>query len=195
STTTLVQDATRILVETGHAAPDWPRLDRDDPAIMAAFAAGDTFGIFQFESAGMRSALKEVKPTRFSDLAAINALFRPGPIKHIQEFARRKAGKESFAFPAPAEKTEPILRDTYGIMVYQEQVMEMARICAGYSPGAADILRRAMGKKKPEEMARQKRIFLHGDGKDIPGALALGLSRQDAERLFEDMASFAGYGF
>ena len=195
STTTLLHEAELILESLGETKPDWANMDLDDPEIISAFARGDAFGVFQFESVGMRKALQEVKPTRFSDLVAINALFRPGPIKYIQEFANRKAGKVEFTYPSPAELTRPILEETYGIMVYQEQVMRIAQVCAGYSLGAADILRRAMGKKKPEEMETQRRVFLHGDGKDIPGALALGLSPEEAQRLFDDMEAFAGYGF
>ncbi len=195
STTTLLDEAERTLAHQTGERPDWSRLDRDDPDVLEAFRRGDTLGIFQFESAGMRSALSEVQPERFSDLVAINALFRPGPIKYIQEFARRKSGKAEWSPPPPIDRTGPILRETHGIMIYQEQVMEIARACAGYSLGAADVLRRAMGKKKPEEMAKQKAIFLDGDGKAIPGAIALGMRREEAERLFEDMASFAGYGF
>jgi DNA polymerase-3 subunit alpha len=195
STTTLLRDAELLLESLGEKKPDWARMDLDEPEIINSFAKGDTFGVFQFESVGMRKALQEVKPTRFSDIVAINALFRPGPIKYIQEFARRKAGDIAIVYPSPSELTRPILEETYGIMVYQEQVMRIAQVCAGYSLGGADVLRRAMGKKKPADMEAQRRIFLHGDGKGIPGALALGLSPEEAQRLFDDMEAFAGYGF
>ena len=130
--------------------------------------------MFQFESTGMRRALKEAKPDRFEDLIALNALYRPGPMDMIPSFVERKHGREQFEYPDP--RTKAMLEETYGIMVYQEQVMQMAQIVGGYSLGGADLLRRAMGKKVPAEMAKQREIFREGAAKGgVSAAKALSL--------------------
>ncbi len=130
--------------------------------------------------------LKQAKPDRFEDIIALGALFRPGPMELIPDFIKRKHGQERVEYLDP--RVEPILSPTYGIMVYQEQVMQIAQVIGGYSLGAADLLRRAMGKKKPEEMARQRDIFK-------AGALKNGVSESKAAQLFDLMEKFAGYGF
>ena len=142
--------------------------------------------MFQFESRGMRDMLKRAKPDRFGDIIALVALYRPGPMDLIPSFCERKQGRERIVYPDP--RVEPILSETYGIMVYQEQVMQMAQIIGGYSLGGADLLRRAMGKKKPEEMAQHRQIFRDGAAKN-------GLSQAKADELFDLMEKFAGYGF
>lgn len=170
----------------------------DDAGVFQMLSAGRTSGVFQFEGPGMRNVLKKIKPTRFEDLIAIAALFRPGPMDYINNYAERKAGREVFRYPGDEEKTRPILEETYGIMVYQEQVMQVAQACAGYSLGGADLLRRAMGKKIPAEMAKQRQIFVHGDetaNPPVPGAVKLGMSEAAANGLFDDIVPFAGYGF
>ena len=127
------------------------------------FAKANTSAVFQFESRGMRDMLKSAKPDRFGDIIALVALYRPGPMELIPEFCARKHGKR-FSYPDP--RVESILSETYGIMVYQEQVMQMAQIIGGYSLGGADLLRRAMGKKKAEEMAEQRGLFRRGAAKN-----------------------------
>jgi DNA polymerase-3 subunit alpha len=144
-----------------------------------------TVAVFQLESRGMQGMLKDARPDRFEDIIALVALYRPGPMDLIPDFCRRKHG-ERFDYPDP--RTEGILSETYGIMVYQEQVMQMAQVVGGYSLGGADLLRRAMGKKKAEEMAEHRQIFRDGAAKD-------GLSEQKADEIFDLMEKFAGYGF
>jgi len=157
----------------------------DDPATYELLKASNTTAIFQLESRGMKDMLKSAKPDCFEDIIALVALYRPGPMDLIPDFVRRKHG-ERFEYPHPA--VEPVLRETYGIMVYQEQVMQMAQVVGGYSLGGADLLRRAMGKKNAEEMAQQREIFVNG-------ALKNGTSKQQAGHLFDLMEKFAGYGF
>ncbi|MEY3790452.1 MAG: polymerase subunit alpha, partial [Pseudomonadota bacterium] len=144
-----------------------------------------TVAVFQLESRGMQGMLKDARPDRFEDIIALVALYRPGPMDLIPDFCRRKHG-ERFDYPDP--RTESILSETYGIMVYQEQVMQMAQVIGGYSLGGADLLRRAMGKKKPEEMAQHRQIFRDG-------AATNGLTEQKADEIFDLMEKFAGYGF
>ncbi|MEL6988147.1 MAG: DNA polymerase III subunit alpha, partial [Bacteroidota bacterium] len=143
-------------------------------------------GIFQFESDGMRKHLKDLKPTNIEDLIAMNALYRPGPMDYIPSFIARKHGKEKIEYPH--EWLEEMLKPTYGIMVYQEQIMQCAQIMADYSLGKADMLRRAMGKKKQKEMDKHNKIF-------VEGAVAKGVPKEKAEEIFEIMAKFASYGF
>ena len=161
-------------------------LPLDDAAAYKIFWTANTSAVFQFESRGMRDMLKRSKPDRFGDIIALVALYRPGPMDLIPSFCERKHGRERVVYPDP--RVEPILSETYGIMVYQEQVMQMAQIIGGYSLGGADLLRRAMGKKKPEEMAEHRQIFREGAAKN-------GLSAQKADELFDLMEKFAGYGF
>jgi DNA polymerase-3 subunit alpha len=166
-------------------SPDLSALPLDDAATYRLFAAGDTTGVFQFESRGMRDLLTRAKPDRFEDIVALVALYRPGPMELIPEFVRRKQGGR-VDYPDP--RVEQILKPTYGIMVYQEQVMQMAQVIGGYSLGAADLLRRAMGKKLPEEMAQHRSIF-------VKGAAANKVGERKAHELFDLMEKFAGYGF
>src|SRR5574340_1799298 len=157
----------------------------DKPTYERIFKTANTTAVFQLESRGMKDMLKLARPDRFEDIIALVALYRPGPMDLIPDFCRRKEGA-SFEYPHPA--VESVLRETYGIMVYQEQVMQMAQIVGGYSLGGADLLRRAMGKKKAEEMAEQREIF-------VTGALRNGTSKEQAGELFDLMEKFAGYGF
>ena len=157
----------------------------DDIATYDLLAKANTTAVFQLESRGMKDMLKQARPDCFEDIIALVALYRPGPMDLIPDFVRRKHG-EKFEYPHPA--VESVLRETYGIMVYQEQVMQMAQIVGGYSLGGADLLRRAMGKKKAEEMAEQREIF-------VGGALRNGTSKEQAGNLFDLMEKFAGYGF
>ena len=168
-----------------HATFSLESVPLDDQAAFRLLQRGETVAVFQLESRGMQSLLKDAKPDRFEDIIALNALYRPGPMDLIPDFVARKKGER---FEYPDARVKPILEETYGIMVYQEQVMQMAQIIGGYSLGAADLLRRAMGKKKPEEMAKHREIF-------AAGAAGNGLSKQQASELFDLMEKFAGYGF
>ena len=171
---------------TGEAALDISQLPLDDEAVYALFKRAQTIAVFQFESRGMQGMLKDAKPDRFEDLIALGALYRPGPMDLIPSYCKRKHGSEAIEYPD--QRVEPVLRETYGIMVYQEQVMQMAQIVGGYSLGGADLLRRAMGKKKVEEMARHRAIFREGAAKN-------GVDERMADAVFDTMEKFAGYGF
>ncbi len=163
-------------------------LPLDDEATYQIFSKGFTSGVFQFESRGMRDILRKYQPTRIEDLCALNALYRPGPMQGgmIDDFIDRKHGRKQVAYDLPELKE--ILEETYGVIVYQEQVMQISNRLAGYSLGEADILRRAMGKKKAEEMAAQRARFLQG-------AKAKGYPQKKVEKIFDLMEQFAGYGF
>jgi DNA polymerase-3 subunit alpha len=158
----------------------------DDPAVFDLLQKARTVAVFQLESRGMQGLLKDARPDCFEDIIALVSLYRPGPMELIPSFCARKHGREAIEYPDP--RTEAILKETYGIMVYQEQVMQMAQIVGGYSLGGADLLRRAMGKKKPEEMLKHRAIFREGAARD-------GLSEAKADAIFDLMEKFAGYGF
>ena len=158
----------------------------DDAPTYRLFQEGRTEAVFQFESRGMQGMLRDARPTRLEDLIALNALYRPGPMDLIPSFVARKHGREPVAYPHPL--VESVLAETYGIMVYQEQVMQTAQVLGGYSLGGADLLRRAMGKKKPEEMAEHRIIFRKG-------AAEKGITEAQADEVFDLMEKFAGYGF
>ena len=158
----------------------------DDAATYRLFSDGKTEAVFQFESRGMQAMLKEAKPSRLEDLIALNALYRPGPMDLIPSFIERKHGREVVEYPHPL--VEKVLAETYGIMVYQEQVMQTAQVLGGYSLGGADLLRRAMGKKKVEEMVMHRGIFREGAAKN-------GIDEAKADEVFDLMEKFAGYGF
>ncbi|HEX7341871.1 MAG TPA: DNA polymerase III subunit alpha [Rhodanobacteraceae bacterium] len=172
--------------KTGEAPLDISQLPLDDPAPYELLKKAQTVAVFQLESAGMQRMLKDARPDRFEDIIALVALYRPGPMDLIPAFVARKHGREEVEYPDP--RVEPILKETYGIMVYQEQVMQMAQIVGGYSLGGADLLRRAMGKKKLEEMAKERAKFREGAAKD-------GLTAEKADQIFDLMEKFAGYGF
>ncbi|HVE49738.1 MAG TPA: DNA polymerase III subunit alpha [Casimicrobiaceae bacterium] len=161
-------------------------LPLDDKRTFDIFKSGNASAIFQFESRGMRDLLVRAKPDRFEDLVALVSLFRPGPMDLIPDYVERKHGRQRVDYLDP--RLQPILGPTYGVMVYQEQVMQIAQVIGGYTLGAADLLRRAMGKKKPEEMAKQRDVFVDGAGKN-------GVPRAKATQLFDLMEKFAGYGF
>jgi len=158
----------------------------DDPKTFQLLSSGETSGVFQLESSGMRDVLQKLKPDHFEDIIAVVALYRPGPMDNIESFIDRKHGRERITYMH--ELLEPILEETYGIMIYQEQVMQAAQEIAGYSLGNADLLRRAMGKKIKAEMNAQRKTF-------IDGSTSRGTSTEQASEVFETMAKFAGYGF
>lgn len=165
---------------------DLSRIPTDDAATLELFREGNTGAVFQFESDGMRNQLRQAQPDCLEDLVALNALYRPGPMDQIPHFINRKFGREKVEYLDA--RMEPILRETYGIMVYQEQVMLVARAIGGYSLGGADLLRRAMGKKNVEEMQKQRVVFLKG-------AAERGVNEKTAAEIFDLMEKFAGYGF
>jgi DNA polymerase-3 subunit alpha len=184
TTLTILRRAVDYLRDIG-VAVDLDRLPLDDAATYEMLSRGDAAGVFQFESAGMRDVLRQMRPDRFEDLIAGNALYRPGPMANIPDYCRRKHGEK---WSPPHPELQEILAETYGIMVYQEQVMQIAQRLAGYSLGAADLLRRAMGKKIRAEMEKQRETFVGGaTGRGIPAA--------KAEEIFDLMAKFADYGF
>jgi DNA polymerase-3 subunit alpha len=187
TTLTILDRAVRYIKHLDPALTDFSleKLPLDDKASYDLLTKAKTVAVFQLESRGMQGMLKEARPDRFEDIIALVALYRPGPMDLIPDFCKRKHG-ERFDYPDP--RTEGILSETYGIMVYQEQVMQMAQVVGGYSLGGADLLRRAMGKKKAEEMAEHRQIFRDGAAKD-------GLSEAKADEIFDLMEKFAGYGF
>jgi DNA polymerase-3 subunit alpha len=164
----------------------YENLPLDDAKVYRLFSEGKTEAVFQFESTGMQRMLKDAKPSRLEDLIALNALYRPGPMDLIPSFVARKHGREVIEYPHPL--VAEMLSETYGIMVYQEQVMQTAQILGGYSLGGADMLRRAMGKKKAEEMAEHRAIFRAGAAKNA-------IDEAKADEIFDLMEKFAGYGF
>lgn len=171
---------------TDHSSLDLSAIPLDDKAAYNVFKEARTVGIFQFESRGMRELLKQAPPVRFEEIIALVALYRPGPMELIPDYIARKTGRERVEYLDP--RLETILGPTYGVMVYQEQVMQIAQVIGGYSLGTADLLRRAMGKKLPEEMAQHRGIFVAGAAKN-------GVSERTANELFGLMEKFAGYGF
>ena len=184
-TLTTLQTALRLLARRG-VAVDLSKIPLDDPATYAMLGRGETIGVFQVESAGMRKALVDMRADRFEDLIALVALYRPGPMANIPVYCARKLGEEPVEYLHP--KLEPILRETLGVITYQEQVQQIARDLAGYSLGQADILRRAMGKKIRSEMDAQR-------GRFVTGAVERGLVKADADAIFDACAKFAEYGF
>jgi DNA polymerase-3 subunit alpha len=185
TTLTVLDWAVQAIRAMGKADFSLEKIPLDDPAAYAVFAHANTTAIFQFESRGMRDLVKRARPDRFEDIIALVALYRPGPMELIPEFVERKNGKRvEYLDP----RLEPILKPTYGIMVYQEQVMQIAQVIGGYSLGSADLLRRAMGKKDAKEMAQQRDVFVAGAEKNR-------LPRAKAILLFDLMEKFAGYGF
>ena len=188
TTLTILDWAERYIRRLDPSKADWSlaQVPLDDPASFSILKKANTVAVFQLESRGMQGMLKDAQPDRFEDIIALVALYRPGPMDLIPSFCARKHGREVVEYPDP--RVEPVLKETYGIMVYQEQVMQMAQIIGGYSLGGADLLRRAMGKKKPEEMAKHREIFAEGAAKN-------GLTREKSDEIFDLMEKFAGYGF
>src|SRR5450830_1040433 len=187
--TLTILEMARELIARRHAGQEnfaYEDLPLDDALVYKLFSDGKTEAIFQFESRGMQGMLKDAKPTRLEDLIALNALYRPGPMDLIPSYLARKHGREVVEYPHPM--VEKVLAETYGIMVYQEQVMQTAQILGGYSLGGADMLRRAMGKKDAVEMARHRQIFRDG-------ALKNDINQVKADEVFDLMEKFAGYGF
>jgi DNA polymerase III subunit alpha len=188
STLTLIRDCLEEIKRTEGIDLDIDAIPLDDPKTYKVFGEGAAFGIFQFESSGMRELLRKAKPERLDDLIALNALYRPGPLKSgmVDDWVARKQGRTEVKYELP--QLEPILSDTYGVIAYQEQVMRIAQALAGFSLGQADVLRKAMGKKDPKVMAKQRAAFMDG-------ARAKGVNEKKATKIFDLMEYFAGYGF
>jgi DNA polymerase-3 subunit alpha len=184
-TLSVLQKAVQMLARRG-VEVDLDRLAWDDPDVYRLLQKGDTVGVFQLESEGMRRTLAAVKPTSFEDIIALVSLYRPGPMDNIPMFGARKNGREPIEYPHPM--LEEVLKETYGIFVYQEQVMQAAQVLAGYSLGEADLLRRAMGKKIKAEMDAQRERF-------VSGCAQHQIARPKANELFDLIDKFAGYGF
>jgi DNA polymerase-3 subunit alpha len=185
-TLTVLQKAVQMIKRNRGVDIDLLKVPIDDRKSYELLAKADTVGVFQLESTGMRESLKRLRPDRFEDIIAMVALYRPGPMDMIPTYVARKHGEEEV--DCLHELLEPILKETYGVIIYQEQVMQIAQAMAGYSLGEADLLRRAMGKKDKNEMARQKTRF-------VEGALKNKVKKADAEYIFELVDKFAGYGF
>ncbi len=185
-TLTVLQKAVALIKRGRGIEVDLPGLPLDDKKSYELLARADTVGVFQLESTGMRESLKRLKPDRFEDIIAMVALYRPGPMDNIPTYINRKHGEEPVDFLHPL--LEGILKETYGVIIYQEQVMQIAQVMAGFSLGEADLLRRAMGKKDKYEMAKQQARF-------VDGATTNGVSKSDAVYIFELVDKFAGYGF
>src|SRR5690606_18013286 len=188
TTLTIISDCLEALKEKTGITIDWSEVPLNDPKTMELFGEGKTDAVFQFESSGMQEICRRLKPKELEDLSALNALYRPGPIDGgmIEEFILRHRGEKEVSYLVP--EMEEILKNTFGVLVYQEQIMQIAQKLAGYSLGDADLMRRAMGKKKPEEMAPHEIKF-------IEGAVERGIEKKKAKEIFELMAKFADYGF
>ncbi|MFA6507094.1 MAG: DNA polymerase III subunit alpha, partial [Treponemataceae bacterium] len=187
-TLTLIKNTQNLIRKRGGewAAFDADTVSEEDEATYKLLGEGKSTCVFQFESQGMQNILKQAKPNKIEDLIALNALYRPGPMAYIPQFVESKWGRQAIEYPDPC--LEAILKETYGVIVYQEQVMQVAQIIGGYSLGQADLLRRAMSKKKFDVMAKEKAKF-------IEGAKTKGFKEADADRIFEILVPFAGYGF
>ena len=188
STLTLIRDALTEIKRTEGTDLDIDNVPLDDPKAYKLFADGAAYGIFQFESSGMRDLLRRAKPDSLEDLIALNALYRPGPLRSgmVDDWVARKQGRTEVKYELP--QLEPILAETHGVIAYQEQVMRIAQSLAGFSMGQADVLRKAMGKKDPKVMAQQRQAFVSGVRKN-------GISEKKATKIFELIEYFAGYGF
>ena len=189
-TLTIIDNALKRInnrcIARGEEPIDIDAISLEDPSVYANLQQGKTTAVFQLESRGMKDMLKKVKPNRFADIVALVALYRPGPMQLADDFVKRKHGIEQVDYLHPS--LEHVLEGTYGVMLYQEQVMQIAQVLAGYSLAEADILRKAMGKKKPEEMAQQRAVFIEGSSKN-------GVDSGQADHIFNLMERFAGYGF
>lgn len=185
-TLSIIKECLSIIKQKTGTDLDLDHIPLDDPATFDLFCRGDTIGVFQFESDGMKKWLRELSPGRFEDLIAMNALYRPGPMNYIPDFVNRKHGKQEIKYDLP--EMEEYLKDTYGVTVYQEQVMLLSQKIAGFTPGEADTLRKAMGKKLKDVMAKLETKF-------IDGAIAKGHPREKVEKIWNDWLSFAEYAF
>ncbi|MHC1748806.1 MAG: DNA polymerase III subunit alpha [Cellulosilyticaceae bacterium] len=192
-TLTVIDNAVKLIKQNHQVELDMEKIEYEDSKVYELIASGNTEGVFQLESAGMKSFMKELAPSNLEDIIAGVSLYRPGPMDFIPKYVDGKRDKESITYTHPA--LEPILKNTYGCIVYQEQVMQIVRDLAGYSLGRSDLLRRAMGKKKTEVMLKEREIFLNGDNQDVPGCIKNGIPKEIGEKIFDDMVDFAKYAF
>lgn len=196
-TLTVIQDTVNLVKQTRGIDVQFDR-EMNDPKVYKLWQNGDSMGIFQFESQGMTNFMKELKPDCLEDIIAGVSLYRPGPMDQIPRYIANKQDPEHAVYTHPALK--PILEVTYGCMVYQEQVMQIVRDLAGYSLGRADLVRRAMGKKKLDVMAKEREYFINGQTDEngniiIPGCVRNGIDEKSANTIFDEMAEFAKYAF
>lgn len=193
-TLTVIQNAVRLVKEDTGVEIDTRNIDYNDAKVLAMIGTGKTEGVFQVESSGMKSFMKELKPQGLEDLIAGISLYRPGPMDFIPQYIRGKNNQNSITYDCP--QLEPILEPTYGCIVYQEQVMQIVRDLGGYTLGRSDLLRRAMSKKKASVMAKERQIFIHGnEEEDIPGCIKNGIPEAVANKIYDDMTDFAKYAF
>ena len=196
-TLTVIQNATRLVNasrDVGDRMLDMDRIDYNDPKVMDMIGRGRCEGVFQLESSGMKSFMKELRPKTIEDIIAGIALYRPGPMDFIPKYIEGKEHPESITYEC--RQMEPILRPTYGCIVYQEQVMQIVQDLGGYSLGRADLVRRAMSKKKASVMEKERKNFVYGnDDENVPGCIRRGISEEVANRIFDEMTDFANYAF
>ena len=193
-TLTVIQDAARLASESAGERIDINQIDYDDKRVLESIGTGKTDGIFQLESGGMKSFMKELKPQNLEDIIAGISLYRPGPMDFIPQYIKGKNHPETITYDCP--QLEPILAPTYGCIVYQEQVMQIVRDLAGYTLGRSDLLRRAMSKKKGEVMERERKNFVYGNSEEgVPGCIANGIDEETANKIYDEMIDFAKYAF
>lgn len=197
-TLTVIRDALDLIEKNYNIKIDFSKMDYDDPKVFELLSSGNTLGVFQMESAGMRSFMKQLKPSNFEDIVAGISLYRPGPMDSIPTYLEYKHNPEKITYIH--EKLKPIMEVTYGCLIYQEQVMEVVRELGGYSYGRSDLVRRAMGKKKMDVMEEERQYFIHGKTDEngnieIPGCVRNGVDENIANQIFDDMIDFAKYAF
>ena len=193
-TLTVIQNAVKLAEKSTHKKIDMGKIDYDDKNVLDSIGTGKTDGVFQLESAGMKSFMKELKPQNLEDIIAGISLYRPGPMDFIPQYIKGKNDKASITYECP--QLEPILKPTYGCIVYQEQVMQIVRDLAGYTLGRSDLLRRAMSKKKADVMEKERQNFVYGNKEEgVPGCLANGISERTANKIYDEMIDFAKYAF
>lgn len=193
-TLTVIRDAVNLICENTGKKIDIQTIDYDDKDVLASISTGKTDGIFQLESSGMKSFMKELKPESLEDIIAGIALYRPGPMDFIPQYIKGKNHTGAILYDCP--QLEPILSETYGCIVYQEQVMQIVRDLAGYSLGRSDLLRRAMSKKKADVMQKERKSFVYGNEEEnVPGCIARGIEEKTANKIYDEMIDFAQYAF
>ena len=193
-TLTVIRDAVQLIEQNTGKKIDMDHIDYNDKRVLESVGTGKTDGVFQLESAGMKSFMKELKPQSLEDIIAGIALYRPGPMDFIPQYIKGKNDQSSITYDCP--QLEPILKATYGCIVYQEQVMQIVRDLAGYTLGRSDLLRRAMSKKKADVMAQERKNFVYGNPEEgVPGCVANGISEAVANKIYDEMLDFAKYAF
>ena len=192
-TLTVIQNAVKMVEKSTGMLLDMQKIDYNDKKVLDSLGTGRTDGVFQLESGGMKQFMRELEPTCLEDLIAGISLYRPGPMDFIPKYIKGKNDKDNIQYTHPA--LEPILKNTYGCIVYQEQVMQIVRDLAGYSLGRSDLVRRAMSKKKASVMAEERKNFVYGIGDEVPGCVKNGISAEVAEKIFDEMTDFAKYAF